>query len=152
VTDVTVALTDSGFVPETAAGHFRLVTPYVLMQALAAAGTRVHEPCHRFEVEVPAERLGAVVAQLAHAGGRIDGTVESGWSWLVTGELPAREVYGFQQRLPDLSGGDGLWSSVPAGDRPVTGAPPRRRRTDGNPLDRVEYLRFLAQRTLTTAR
>ncbi len=34
---------------------------------------------------------------------------------------------------------------VPAGgDRPVAGTPPTRRRTDGNPFDRAEYVRFLA--------
>jgi ribosomal protection tetracycline resistance protein len=149
VTDVTVTLTRSGFKPETAAGDFRLVTPYVLMRALAAAGTRVYEPCHRFEVETPADRLGAVTTQLAHAGGRIDGTDEAGGDTRrVTGRIPAREVYGFQQRLPGLSNGEGLWSSAPSGDRLVAGPVPRRPRTDGNPFDRTEYLRFLAQRTL----
>jgi ribosomal protection tetracycline resistance protein len=59
-------------------------------------------------------------------------------------------VDGFQRRLPDLTNGEGLWSATPDGDRPVTGRPPVRPLTDGNPFDRVEYLRFLAQRTLST--
>ena len=120
------------------------------MQALALAGTRVHEPCHRFELEVPAEPLGAVTGHLAHLGARIDATTESGASWHVAGEIPTRLAYGFQQRLPDLANGEGLWSSAPEGDRAVVGEPPRRPRTDGNPFDRVEYTRFLAQRQLTT--
>ncbi|MET8465032.1 hypothetical protein, partial [Micromonospora zamorensis] len=58
---------------------------------------------------------------------------------------PARLEPEAQRRLPDLSSGEGLWSSVPGGDRLVSGDPPHRPRTDGNPFDRVEYLRFLAQ-------
>ncbi len=152
VTDITVTLTRSGFWPRpgSAAGDFRDLTPHVLMQALAAAGTRVYEPCHRFELEVPADRLGAVTAYLAHIEARVDATVHCGGSWRITGELPARLAYRFKQRLPALSNGEGLWSSVPGGDRAVVGAPPRRPRTDGNPFDRVEYMRFLAQRQLAT--
>jgi len=51
-----------------------------------------------------------------------------------------------RQQLTVLSRGEGAWTSQPDGDRLVKGAPPRRRRTDGNPYDRAEYLRFLAQR------
>ena len=152
ITDITVTLTHSGFWPRpgSAAGDFRDLTPHVLMQALAMAGTRVYEPCQRFELDVPPDKLGAVTAHLAHIGARIDATVDSGGSWRVTGEIPARLDYGFKQRLPNLSNGEGLWSSVPEGDRPVVGEPSRRPRTDGNPFDRVEYTRFLAQRHLAT--
>jgi ribosomal protection tetracycline resistance protein len=151
VTDITVTLTHCGFwPPHSAAGDFRDLTPHVLMQALARAGTRVYEPCHHFELDVPAERLGAVTAYLAHIGARIDSAADSGATWHVIGEIPTRLAYGFQQRLPHLSNGEGLWSSVSEGDRAVVGEPPRRPRTDGNPFDRVEYTRFLAQRHLTT--
>ena len=81
---------------------------------------------------------------MAQLGARLDTVVHSGLS----GELPARLAYGFQQRLPVLSHGEGFWSAVPGGDRAVTTAPPRRPRTDGNPFDRAEYTRFLAQRDL----
>ena len=120
------------------------------MKALRQAGTRVFEPCHQFELEVPAERFGTVTAHLAHLGARIDATAERVDGWSITGELPARLVREVQQQLPRLTNGEGLWSSVPHGDRPVLGAPPRRPRTDGNPFDRVEYTRFLAQRSLAT--
>ncbi len=147
VRDVTVTLTHSGYQPPTtAAGHFRQLTPLVLAQALAMAGSRVFEPCHRFEVEVPPERLGTTIAHLAQLGARIDATTET----KVTGEIVARLVHGFQQRLPDLSHGEGMWSSAPQGDRAVTGRPQRRQRTDGNPFDRAEYLRFLSR--VVTAR
>lgn len=49
--------------------------------------------------------------------------------------------------LPGLSRGEGSWWSHPGGDRPVRGPVPARMRSDGNPLNRDEYLRFLASRT-----
>jgi ribosomal protection tetracycline resistance protein len=151
VVDVDVTVTHCGYwSPVTAAGDFRDLTPLVLAQALAAAGTRVHEPCHRFEVEVPADRLGPVTARLAQLGARIDETTTGAGPWRLTGDLPARAVHAIQRALPGLSGGEGTWTSRPQGDRPLAGAPPRRPRTDGNPFDRTEYLRFLAQRTLGT--
>ncbi|MDG4822715.1 TetM/TetW/TetO/TetS family tetracycline resistance ribosomal protection protein [Asanoa sp. WMMD1127] len=153
VTDVRVTLTHSGYwSPITVAGDFRDLTPHVLLQALAAAGTRVFEPCHRFEVDVPATALGPVTGALAHLGGRVDETTPAGESWRIAGSIPARAVTQAQRRLPDLTNGEGLWTSTPAGDRPVEGRPPHRARTDGNPLDRTEYTRWLAQRDLTTSR
>ena len=146
VTDITVTLTHSGYwAPLSTAGDFRDLTPLVLMAALAQAGTRVYEPCHRFELEIPADRLGAVTAYLAHLGARIDTTDGCGDTWHVTGEIPARLAYPFQQRLPALSTGEGVWSSTVEGDRAVVGPPPRRPRTDGNPFDRTEYTRHLAR-------
>ena len=151
VTDAVVTLTHCGYwSPISVAGDFRDLTPLVLARALAMAGTRVFEPCHRFDLEVPFERLGPVTAQLAQLGARIDETTSVGASWHITGEIPARLVHTFQQRLPGLSGGEGTWSSRPSGDRPVAGTPPTRHRTDGNPFNRAEYTRFLAQRTLGT--
>ncbi|GAA3763598.1 hypothetical protein GCM10022379_34190 [Micromonospora maritima] len=148
VTDVRVTLTHSGYwSPITTAGHFRDLAPYVLMQALAEAGTRVFEPCRRFEAEVPADRLGPVTSYLGRLGARVEGAEETTAGWRIDGVLPARLEPRAQRRLPDLSRGEGLWSSVPGGDRQVSGDPPCRPRTDGNPFDRVEYLRFLARRS-----
>ncbi len=149
VTDALVTLTHSGYwSPISVAGDFRDATPLVVMAALGAARTRVYEPCHRFEAEVPLDRLGPVAARLAQLGARIDETAGGRTSWRVTGEIPARAVQGFQEQLAGMSSGEGMWSSRPSGDRMVVGTVPRRSRTDGNPCDRVEYLRFLAQRTL----
>ncbi|GIF64825.1 tetracycline resistance protein [Asanoa ishikariensis] len=156
VTDVRVTLTHSGYwSPITVAGDFRDLTPHVLMQALAQAGTRVFEPCHSFEVDVPVVALGPVTSALAHLGGLVDETVPTGAgtgeTWRITGSIPARAVTEAQRRLPNLTNGEGLWTSTQAGDRPVQGRPPRRPRTDGNPVDRAEYTRWLAQRDLTTS-
>ncbi|MEN3356759.1 MAG: ribosomal protection tetracycline resistance protein, partial [Mycobacteriales bacterium] len=147
VTDVVITLTHCGYwSPITVAGDFRDLTPLVLATALAGAGTRVYEPCNRFDLEIPLDRLGPVSARLAQLGARIDETAASA-VWRLTGEIPARVVHTFQRQLPGLSSGYGTWSSRPGGDRPVAGPPPTRPRTDGNPFNRAEYLRHLAQRT-----
>ncbi|OKI01132.1 GTP-binding protein [Streptomyces sp. CB02923] len=128
VTDCRVVLTRSGFVgPVSTAGDFRGVTPVVLARALRRAGTRVYEPCHSFEAEVPPDTIAPVTAQLASLGAEFDDTSESGGAWLLTGTLPARRVPDFERRLPGLTRGEGTWwsqPSGPAGDRPAPeGAP-----------------------------
>lgn len=147
VTDCAVTLTHSGFGgPVSTAADFRGLTPLILMDALRLAGTRVYEPCHSFELEIPAETLGPVGARLAALGARMYGSAARGTGWSIEGEVPAGAVHVFQRELPGLSHGEGAWWSAPSGDRPVGGEPPTRERTDGNPLDREAYLRHLATR------
>jgi ribosomal protection tetracycline resistance protein len=115
------------------------------MAALSAAGTRVFEPCHWFELEVPADTLGTVITELALAEAELRDTRPAAGSWALDGDIPARRVHVFQQRLPGLTHGEGAWSSRPYGDRPVHGPAPVRDRTGANPLDRREYLQYLRQ-------
>ncbi len=74
VTDCAIAMTHSGYLGKHGLGHqyfnksmsstgedFRFLTPLVLMDALRHADTCVHEPIHRFRVEMPADTYGAVV-------------------------------------------------------------------------------------------
>ncbi|MGW7488390.1 tetracycline resistance ribosomal protection protein Otr(A) [Streptomyces sp. NPDC054786] len=123
VTDCRVVLTRSGFVgPLSTAGDFRTVTPVVLRRALHRAGTRVHEPYHAFEAEVPLAALAPVTARLAALGAAFAETTAGQHSWLVSGFLPARHVPEFQGLLPGLTHGEGLWTSRPSGDRPVRDA------------------------------
>ncbi|WP_406069724.1 TetM/TetW/TetO/TetS family tetracycline resistance ribosomal protection protein [Streptomyces sp. NBC_01020] len=149
VTDCTVTLTRTGYVaPLTVAAHFRQLTPLVLMRALKRAGSRVFEPCQMLEAEIPGDALNAVVGCLVPLGAEVTGSTEAGPSWLVTAELPVRRVQEFQRALPGLTRGEGAVWSRPGQDRPVRGPVPNRPRTDGNPLNREEYMRFLADRSL----
>ncbi|HEY3686948.1 MAG TPA: translation factor GTPase family protein [Streptosporangiaceae bacterium] len=151
VADCAVTLTRSGYVgPLSVAGDFRALAPLVLMRALARAGTAVYEPVHAFELEIPADTLGPVTSRLSALGARITATgAESGaapgdpGTWLVSGEVAARHVHGFQEELPGLSRGDGAWWSRACGDRRVGGRPPVRERRGGDPLNRAAYLREL---------
>ncbi|WP_037771319.1 tetracycline resistance ribosomal protection protein Otr(A) [Streptomyces sclerotialus] len=121
VTDCTVTLTRSGFVgPVSTAADFRGLTPLVLARALERAGTRVHEPYHAFEADVPADALPAVTACLTALGADITETApDSAAAWLVRGAIPARSRHTVERRLPGLTHGEGGWWTRPCGDRPM---------------------------------
>ncbi|MBM7784647.1 elongation factor G [Tenggerimyces flavus] len=145
VPDCVVMMTRSGYSSAgSTAGDFRSLTPLVLMAALEQAGTRVCEPLDAFECEVPEDVLGVVLSTFAGYGAVVRDTVGDRATWTLTGSVPARNVHELRQRLPGLTHGEGVWISEPSGDRPVSGLPPSRVRTDGNPLNRQEYLRHLA--------
>ena len=81
VTDCRVTLTHTGYWPRqshahavfdksmsSTAGDFRNLTPIVLQEALAAAGTAVLEPVQRFRLELPDDLLGPILPGLARLG------------------------------------------------------------------------------------
>ncbi|MGW3035812.1 tetracycline resistance ribosomal protection protein Otr(A) [Streptomyces sp. NPDC001178] len=118
VTDYRVTLIRSGYCsPISTAADFRGLTPIVLRRALEASGTRLYEPYHAFEAEVPLDALAPVTAELASRGAEFTGTTAGSSSWLITGELPARRVREVELRLPGLTRGEGVWWSRPSGDR-----------------------------------
>lgn len=120
VTDCRVTLVRSGYAaPLSTAGDFRGLTPVVLHRALEHAGTRVYEPYHSFEAELPLDAFAPVAARLAACGAEFGETTGGGDSWLVTGRVPARHVRDIELRLPGLTRGEGVWWSRPSGDRPV---------------------------------
>lgn len=118
VTDYRVTLIRSGYsAPVSTAADFRGLTPIVLRRALERARTRLYEPYHAFETEVPLDALAAVTGQLATYGAEFAGTTGGSTSWLITGELPARRAREVELRLPGLTRGEGVWWSRPSGDR-----------------------------------
>ncbi|MET8076671.1 tetracycline resistance ribosomal protection protein Otr(A) [Streptomyces sp. NPDC005303] len=118
VTDYQVTLVRSGFVgPLSTAADFRGLTQIVLRRALERAGTRLFEPYHAFEAEVPLDALAPFTAQLASSGAEFTGTSGGDTVWVITGELPARRVREVELRLPGLTHGEGVWWSRPSGDR-----------------------------------
>ncbi len=153
VTDCTVTMTRSGYAPRQSHAHqgfdksmsstgadFRGLTPLVLMSALKRAGTTVHEPMHRFHLEIPADTFGAVLPALARLRAVPGTPVARGSSYLVEGEIPAAQVHDLQQRLPALTRGEGVLESEFDHYQPVRGPIPTRPRSDHNPLNRKEYL------------
>ncbi len=153
VTDCRVVVTHSGYYPRQSHAHavfdksmsstgrdFRHLTPLVLMAALRRAGTAVLEPIHRFTLEIPADALDAVLPVLARRQATPDATEIRGSACLLRGHIPAARLHGLRRDLPSVTRGEGLLDSAFDGYRPVRGAPPTRRRTDDNPLDREAYL------------
>ncbi|MCE6996057.1 TetM/TetW/TetO/TetS family tetracycline resistance ribosomal protection protein [Saccharothrix sp. S26] len=149
VTDCAVTITRVGYeAPNTVAADFRHLTPVVLLRALRQAGSAVHEPGYRIEVEVPDDALSAVTGLLLSLEADLGPAVESGPGWLVPGTIPARCLHDLAVALPGLTRGEGSVCHEPGPARRVRGPAPTRARTDGNPLDPDEYLRFLSNRNL----
>ncbi|MFE9614212.1 GTP-binding protein [Streptomyces sp. NPDC006012] len=160
VTDCTVTMTHSGYSPRQSHAHqgfdksmsstgadFRGLTPLVLVEALRRAGTRVHEPMHRFRIEAPADTLGTLLPVLAHLSAVPQTTAPHGTGCVLEGAVPAAHVHGLGQRLPGLTRGEGELESAFDHYAPVTrAAVPQRARTDHNPLNRKEYLLNVANR------
>lgn len=122
------------------AGDFRYLTPLVLMAALRRAGSRVLEPLHRMRLEVPADLVEVVLPAVVRLEAVPLGSRPHRRSVIIDGELPAARVHELQQRLPGWTRGEGVLETEFQGYRPIRGAAPRRHRTDGNPVDRREYL------------
>jgi ribosomal protection tetracycline resistance protein len=110
------------------------------MQALRSAGTQVEEPIHRFDLEVPGDTLGAVLAALAGLRGVPLSTEPRGSTFVLSGDIPAAQVQQLQLRLPALSRGEGILVSAFERYQAVQGGVPERARTDHNPLNRRDYL------------
>lgn len=150
VTDCTVTMTHSGYSPRQSHAHqgfdksmsstgadFRGLTPLVLTDALRRAGTRVHEPMHRFRIEAPVDTLGALLPVLAGQRALPRTTRTRGSVCVLEGEVPAARVHALEQQLPGLTRGEGELESAFDHYAPVTGGTvPERSRTDHNPLDR----------------
>jgi ribosomal protection tetracycline resistance protein len=163
IPDCTVTMTHSGYWPRQSHAHqtfdksmsstatdFRNLTPLVLRAALAEAGTAVHEPVHRFELEVPADALTGVLPVLAKLEAVPGAPDVRGDLCLLDGEIPAARIHELEQRLPGLTRGEGVLDTSFARYRPVRGVAPRRvwpgpGPLDGDPLDPADYLRRLRQ-------
>ncbi|GGO52339.1 tetracycline resistance protein, tetM/tetO subfamily [Streptomyces daqingensis] len=160
VTDCTVTMTHSGYAPRQSHAHavfdksmsstgadFRQLTPLVLIEALKRAGTTVHEPVHRFRLEIPAETFGTVLPVLSRLRAVPGVPAADGPAYLLEGEIPAANIHTLEQRLPALAGGEGVLECVFSHYRPVAGgAVPSRPRTDHDPLNRKEYLLRVVRR------
>jgi ribosomal protection tetracycline resistance protein len=159
VTDCTISMTHSGYLPRQSHAHqrfdksmsstgadFRNLTPLVLMSALRQAGTVVCEPIHRFHLEVPADTLGATLPVLTRLRAVPRTHTMRGPLGTLEGEVPAARMYELQQELRVATRGEGVLECVFDHYEPVRGASPTRPRSDHNPLNRKEYLLRVTRR------
>jgi ribosomal protection tetracycline resistance protein len=129
------------------AGDFRYLTPLVLMEALQQAGTIVYEPMHRFHLEIPADTLSVVQPVLVRLRGiplmsTMQSTAGREATYLLEGDIPVARVHELERLLPSLTRGEGVLECVFDHYEPVRETVPDRPRTDRNPLNRKEYLKF----------
>ena len=147
VTDCIVTATHCGYrAPGTTAADFRKLTPMVVMQALDQASSVVCEPTVRASLDLPADAIGAVMPALGRLGGSVETPSVRGNLATIEAVLSAGREHELRRRLAGLTRGEGVLESSFEGYEPVTGDPPRRRRTTPNPLNRQEYLMHLARR------
>jgi ribosomal protection tetracycline resistance protein len=159
VTDCTVTMTHSGYWAKQSHSHavfdksmsstardFRQLTPLVLMSALQQAGTRVYEPMHRFQLELPADALGPVLPALAQIGAVPQAPAMRGASCTLEGAIPAAGVHALRHQLPALTRGEGMLESAFDRYQPVRGPIPTRPRSDHDPLNREEYILHVLRR------
>jgi ribosomal protection tetracycline resistance protein len=159
VTDCAITMTHSGYIGKHSLGHarftkslsstgedYRGLTPLVVMAALQRAGTVVCEPVQHFRLEVPADTLGALMPVLARLRAVPRAQEMRDPSCALEGDIPAAAVHELRQSLPALTGGEGVLECAFDRYEPVTGTAPARSRTDGNPLDRTDYLQRVTRR------
>ena len=126
--------------PMPTARDVKRLTPLVLLQALARAGTVVCEPVFRIRAEVPTEAIGATLAALGRLGASAGMPSPRGELSVLETTLPASQLQELRRRLPELTGGEGVLDAEFAGYERVTGEPPVRKRLTPDPLNVVEYL------------
>jgi ribosomal protection tetracycline resistance protein len=129
------------------AGDFRLLTPLVLMAALRQAGTRVLEPVDRFLLEAPEAALPALWPEFARLGAVPEVPRVVGGTARLEGVVPAVAVQELRRGLAGRTGGVGVLETEHGGYRPARGAPPRRTRSEPDPLDPRSYLLRVQRRT-----
>nr|WP_042180585.1 TetM/TetW/TetO/TetS family tetracycline resistance ribosomal protection protein [Kibdelosporangium sp. MJ126-NF4]CEL14463.1 Ribosome protection-type tetracycline resistance related proteins [Kibdelosporangium sp. MJ126-NF4]CTQ88828.1 Ribosome protection-type tetracycline resistance related proteins [Kibdelosporangium sp. MJ126-NF4] len=119
VVDCLVTLTHTGYdSPVTVAGDFRGLTPLVLMEALAAAGTVVCEPMEHVRIAMPADVVSAILTLLVRSGGAPEIPVVHGDEATVTATVPSGCLRAIEQALPGLTSGLGTLTTRFAGYRP----------------------------------
>ena len=158
VTDCAVTMTECGYyasdgptkpsgnTPRTTAADFRKLTPVVLMLALERARTVVCEPIMRVDIELSTDAVGAMLAAVSRLGGVVGTPSPRGNLSVIEALLPASRAQDLRRQLPGLTGGEGVVETSFGGYQRVRGAPPTRRRTMANPLNRDTYLAGVARR------
>ena len=159
IPDARVVLTHTGYWPRQSHMHqkfnknfssvgadFRNLAPVLIHEALRQARTVVCEPVETFRLEIPADALPAVTVTLARLSGLItdtapDGTYLANTGLTLAGSLPTRSVQALLAQLPELTSGEGVFTSEVTHDSPVVGPPPARQRIGPDPLDRELWFR-----------
>jgi ribosomal protection tetracycline resistance protein len=127
VTDCIVSLIRGRYhAPTPSAGDYRRLTAAVFGQALRKAGTTVCAPVSQFELDAPSESLTSALGKLVAVGAIPAPAVVDSTRCRITGTMPTAAVDEFEQRVPSVTAGRGVFFSEPAGYLPVQGAAPTR--------------------------
>ncbi len=146
VIDVDVEVTDLIFLVSSVTADYRKLAALVMADAVKRAGTVVCEPVHRFVLRTPAVHSGSCIHLLSANRAEIASSTVADEFASIHGTIPAATVDAVEKALPGLTGGRGDLDTRFHDYAPIAGDPPRRRRTDLNPYNRIEYLSRLKGR------
>ena len=125
VTDCLVTMFDSGYRRTgSTMSDFKKLTAVVLGRALREAGVVVCEPMTSLRIEAPVESGKGIVGVVLNAGGRILGQHSTDSRTTIVAFVQAGRVHEVQNRMPGLTGGEGIVETQFAGFHPVTVDPP----------------------------
>jgi ribosomal protection tetracycline resistance protein len=147
LTDCVVTVTDCGYRRTgSTTSDYRRLTPLVLAAAVREAGVIVCEPMTALRIEAPVESGRGIAGVVLGAGGRILGQHSAGERTTIVALLQSGWVHEVQNRIPGLTGGEGVLEASFAGYHPVQAdPPPSRLRTRPNPFRRDVYLAALGR-------
>jgi ribosomal protection tetracycline resistance protein len=142
LTDCVVTLFDCGYIRTgSTTSDFRKLAPLVLASAIREAGVVVCEPMTALRMEAPLDSGRGIAGVVLSAGGRILGQHSAGERTTIVALVQAGHVHEVQNRIPGLTGGEGIFEATFAGYHPVSvDPPPSRRRTRPNPFRKDLYL------------
>ena len=142
VTDCIVTIFDCGYRRTgSTTSDFRRLTPLVLAAAIMEAGVAVCEPMTALRIDAPVESGRGITGVVTGANGRILGQHSAGDRTTIVAMVEAGRVHEAQNRIPGLTGGEGVLEATFAGYHPVAAdPPPARRRTRPNAFRRERYL------------
>jgi ribosomal protection tetracycline resistance protein len=146
VIDVDVEVTDLIYLMKSVPTDYRKLAALVMADAVKSAGTVVCEPVHRFTLRAPVEHSGGCIHLLSTNRAEIVSTAVADEFASIQGTIPAATMNAVVMALPGLTQGRGDFDTRFHDYQPVAGEPPRRRRTDLNPYNRIEYLSRLSGR------
>ena len=154
IPDARVVITHTGYSPRQSHMHqkfsksmssvgadFRNLAPVLIHEALRQARTVVCEPVETFQLEIPVPALPAVTVTVGRLSGVMTGAAPAGDALALTGTLPTRGVQPLLAQLPELTSGEGVFTSEVTHYAPTTGPAPARPRNGPDPLDREEWFR-----------
>lgn len=125
VTGVRVVLSDGATHPKDSSEQaFRAAGRLGLRSALRSCAMVLLEPMADVSVTIPADCLGAVLADLAARRGRITASTAHAGTAQVSASVPLGELLGYATQLRSRTQGRGGFTTTPAGYRPAPATAP----------------------------
>ena len=114
ITDMRITLVSGRAHPKhTEGGDFRQATYRAVRQGLCKAHSVLLEPVYAFRMELPQTAVGRAMSDIQKKGGRFDPPVSDGERAVLSGIVPAAQMYGYQTELMAYTGGQGrLFTSL----------------------------------------